>query len=464
MNFPREVEHPKIMPGPQVFDFLRAEDEPWLAECFVPPPEFNRMRGENSVIVFGGLGTGKTTIYKLLRAQCVADGEPTHLLVDWRPIPRPPDIAISVSGVKRQTDHLVDACAMALAAYLAQRPNRFASLPEWAKTQMIWFIRKAIQGNLTARLGPLLDESPDSGATLLAHIQDAQVEDVIYHPSSEQLVVEWLPALRKLGLSGVWVMMDGLEGWAERDPDGLARQLRALFSVLGLFEQGLVFKVLLPAYLEPMVIRAGGVARRRIGGVRLQWDVPRLRQLVEKRLALALGIETFSLEQLCSAPVGVWLERAGGGSPREWLDQIKPLVRHYLIHQLSSPVDQKTWLELCRQHPPRFWMDETALLVRVGGRDIPLDDLPATAYAMLRYLYQNSGSLVSKAELYFLVYRGLDKVPHSYADEHYESPKEYIGVIDTSIYRIRQAIEPNPSEPVLLQTVRGHGVTLVSRW
>ncbi len=451
-------------PGLEPFDQLHAEVETSLEAYFVPPPEFNRIRGESSVIIFGGLGTGKTALYKILRGQRRADGEPTHLFIDWRPAPLPTEIASRTSGVKRQADHLLDACAMAMAIYLARRPERFETLPEWGKIRLIWFIQKAVQGNLSARLGPLLDESPESGAALLTHIQDAQIEDVIYNPSPEDLIVEWLPALRKLGLAGVWVLMDGMEGWVERDPDGLAQQLRALFSALGLFEKGLVFKIFLPARLEPTVMRAGGVARRRIGGVRLQWDTLRLQQLVEKRLALATGKETFSLEQLCSVPVVDWLERAGGGSPREWLDQVKPLVRHYLAHQLSTPVDKKTWLKLCRQHPPRFWMDETALRVQVGGREIPLDDLPSTAYGMLRYLYQNSGLLVSKAELYYLVYQGLDKVPRSPIDEGYQPPNDYRGLIDTNIYRIRLAIEPDPSKPVLLQTVRGRGVKLVSRW
>jgi len=38
-------EQERTVPGPAAFSALRAEDEPWLESCFVPPPEFGRMAG-----------------------------------------------------------------------------------------------------------------------------------------------------------------------------------------------------------------------------------------------------------------------------------------------------------------------------------------------------------------------------------------------------------------------------------
>ncbi|HSO26902.1 MAG TPA: winged helix-turn-helix domain-containing protein, partial [Anaerolineales bacterium] len=93
-----------------------------------------------------------------------------------------------------------------------------------------------------------------------------------------------------------------------------------------------------------------------------------------------------------------------------------------------------------------------------------LDDIPPKAYDILYYLYERSGSVISKDELYYRAYLGLERLPRSSAERDYAAPKDYLGLIDTNLYRIRQAIEPDPSFPVLLQTVRGHGVRLVSRW
>jgi DNA-binding response OmpR family regulator len=83
---------------------------------------------------------------------------------------------------------------------------------------------------------------------------------------------------------------------------------------------------------------------------------------------------------------------------------------------------------------------------------------------MLRYLCRRGGEVVTKAELYYLAYRGLDYVPRSPTDEGFEGRKEYEGVVDTNLWRLRKAIEPDPSDPVLVITRRGHGVELRVRW
>ena len=70
--------------------------------------------------------------------------------------------------------------------------------------------------------------------------------------------------------------------------------------------------------------------------------------------------------------------------------------------------------------------------------------------------------MVSKKELYFRVFRGLDRVPGP-GDSEYEAP-HYVGLIDTNLWRLRQVIEPDPRKPVLLITRRGRGVTLRVRW
>lgn len=182
-------------------------------------------------------------------------------------------------------------------------------------------------------------------------------------------------------------------------------------------------------------------------------------------MTVALGKMSFSLLDLCSASELIdWLQRVGGGSPREWLDQVYPLVEYYQAERPDGPIDTNIWIRLRKLRPPRFQLDEEGRHVRVGGRIISLQDVPAKAYDMLRYMYRRNDQVVSKAELYFVAYRGLASVPRSVEDKDYESPTAYEGLVDTSVYRLRQAIEPDPSNPVLLVTVRGHGVRLVSRW
>jgi len=66
-------------PGLGVFGTSRAEDEPWLSACFIPPPEFERVTAQRSVIIFGDPGSGKTALYRELQSLSRrADGKPVR--------------------------------------------------------------------------------------------------------------------------------------------------------------------------------------------------------------------------------------------------------------------------------------------------------------------------------------------------------------------------------------------------
>lgn len=453
-------------PGPMVFRFLRAEDEPWLPACFVPPPEFDRMAMPQSCVIFGEPGSGKTAVYRALLARNIRpDGKPVRLMAQWRPSLLPPEVLPDLAWVRRLMTEVLDACASALVHHLRRFPEDYNGAPSWAQARVIWFIRRYTLGQPEVRWEPLA-EGPDPGASLIRQILRVPVPSILYDDASpETVMAELLSTLKGLGLDGVWVMTDGLEGWAEVSPDRLTESLRAFLSTLSLFGQcSPVYKLFLPAEMEPAISRAGGLSRRRIEGIRIRWDVPALKSLLERRLAFAFGRETFPLEQLCNAPgLPGWLEKVGGTSPREWLDQVAVLVEYYVMRPHNAPIDEETWKKLRREHPPRFYLDEGKRQVRIGGRPVNLEGLPTKAYEMLCYLYRHSGRVVTKAELYFRAYLGKDRIPRQ-GDDDYEWPTRYAGLIDTNLWRLRQAIEPDPDDPVLLITRRGHGVILQVRW
>jgi hypothetical protein len=454
-------------PGLNAFGSLRAEDEPWLGACFVPPPEFERITGDNSVIVFGDPGSGKTALYRQLQARSQPAGSRSlRLVADWQPAPLSPTARPDLAWVKRQAMQILAACAVALARHLASSPTDYTNSSEWVQGRLIWFIRRFILGDPALRLGPLTEGSSE-GAALIRAILTASVRDVLYEDASPREVInELLGALNGLGLGGLWVMTDGLEGWMEGDPGALTQELRAFLSTLELFEHAaLAYKVFLPSHLKPDLSRAIGPARRRLDQYNLEWNVSLLEQVVERRTALAIEKGKLRLTDLCSAPdLLPWLEKVGGTSPREWLDQVQPLVKYYLSQHQVQAIDEGTWKQLRLRHPPRLYLDDAARRVIVGGREVSLEDLPAKAFDMLRYLYQHGGKVVSKAELYFLAYRELKQIPRSQSDKDYEPPKDYEGVVDTNLWRLRKAIEPDPSNPVLLVTKRGYGVVLQARW
>lgn len=456
----------KPLPGPAAFAALRAEEEPWLRECFVPPPEYGKIVEARSTIIFGGPGSGKTAVCRELQTHTIrTDGRPSRLLVHWRPSPLPLEARPDLAWVKRLVGEILDACAATLVRHLACFPQGYAHAPPWVQARLIWFIRRYTLGDPALRWGPLA-AGEERGARLIRQILTAPVPEVLYADvSPEQVVAELSSALGELEMGGIWVLTDGLEGWADVAFDRLVASLSAFLSTLSLFSQsGLVYKLCLPAHMEPAISQAGGLSRRRIESVHLQWDLPSLKRLVERRLAFAFGREVFPLEQLCEAPgLTSWLEKVGGVSPREWLDQIGVLAEHYAACSSAAPIDEETWKQLRLQRVPRLYLDDTKHRVIVGGREIDLENLPAKAYEMLRYLYQRGGAVVTKAELYYQVYHSLDRIPRQ-GDERYEGPKEYIGIIDTNLWRLRQVIEPDPDNPVLLITRRGHGVVLRVRW
>ncbi|GAB4534970.1 MAG: hypothetical protein Kow0063_18650 [Anaerolineae bacterium] len=454
--------------GLTAFDSLRAEDEPWLDECFVLPPGMDQITGDGSSLIFGVPGSGKTALYQhLLRCSLGPDGRPRRLIVPWRPSPGDQRDSGGLAAERVQMAEILDTCVTALLTHLTRYPDSLQAMPPLARETLAWFAQGRYRGETTASF-PRLVGGTTIDETLLRSLLETPAPDVLYPDASpEQMAAELIEAIVPLGLEGIWVMADGLEAWAELAYEELVAGLKAFLSTLPLFERPhFSYKLFIPADLEPALAGVSAVIRRRVAAHYLRWDVPSLRCLVEQRLALATGQNDLTLEKLCSSPKLIpWLEKVGPDSPREWLDQLQPLVKHYLSHHLREPVDEKTWYKLRKEHPPRIYVDEAGKRVLVGARQISLEDVPPRAYDILRYLYQQPGGrVVSKAELYFLAYLGLDHLPRTPGDEGYEARKEYEGVIDTNLWRLRQAIEPDPSVPVLLVTVRGHGVQLKARW
>ncbi|MGB9890629.1 MAG: hypothetical protein ACPLTQ_13330, partial [Anaerolineae bacterium] len=305
--------------GSAAFAALRAEEEPWLPDCFIPPSEFDRMADpRRSVVIFGDSGSGKTAVYRMLDALSLgADGKPLRLLVHWRPAMPISAAEAGLDWVKALVAHILDACVDALIHHLARYPEDYQEAPSWAQARFVWFIHRYTLGNPRLRWGPLA-EGTGPGARLVRQILSGPVDDILYVDAPpEHGISELVNTLKVMKMDGIWVLTDGLEGWAEMAFDRLGAGLKAFLSTLSLFDlSGLVYKICLPSELEPVLSYAGGLARRRVEGIHLRWDSPTLRRLVERRLSLAFGRD-FPLEELCTAAgLPEWLEKVGGASPR----------------------------------------------------------------------------------------------------------------------------------------------------
>ncbi len=430
-----------LAPTLSAFDALRAEDEPWLADCFVPPPDFGLIAGTRSVLVFGESGSGKTALYRmLLRRLRPPDRKPSRLVVEWQPAPLPPYVLADSDAAEAMLDHVLAACVDELLRHIVSRSDEFDSAPQDMKNTLAWFARE-------------YQVVVESASDLLPVPTD---DDFLDQAEPQQRIAELLKVLDEIEMSGVYILVgpDNLGNY-----DAIQPGLSALLSSLNLFEQSrFVYKLILPATLGRSLLSTGGIERRRLDPISLRWLDLELLAVVERRLELATGGKASRLGDVCEdEKLAEWLARYGGDVPVGWLEQARSLVTYYLSR--GRKLTTQEWEQIRKSRPPRLSVDLETGRITVGRREI--ENIGQVEMVFLRYLYQHRGDICTREELYHKAY-----VPSLYPElvgEH-AYPKEYGGMLDTALWRLRQAIEPNPKRPVFVITKRGKGVVLENAW
>jgi DNA-binding winged helix-turn-helix (wHTH) protein len=450
--------------GLEAFEALRAEAEPWLMQAFEPPPEFDLLCGQRSCVIYGEAGSGKSAVYRALIQRALAPTQSARWLVaEWKP--RIPDKTdhLGAAFVKCQVAEIFDACALSVIRYLLTRPDDFGAAPAWAQRILHWFIHRKLTGDWEERLDDLQSELSVAGAALLQQLMGPpEREQFKEDAAAEEVIARLVSALAKVKLSGVWVLVDRLEVGDEQQLPRLAATLRPFLSSLNLFEQnGFAYKFFLPQELRSHLTNVSGLERQRLSLHYLQWSTDKLAALVLKRLALATGGDVEQITQVCSDPgLLAWLEWCGGLKPRGWLRQFDALAAAYLERSRngqSQPISTEEWRAIRQRHPPLLTFEPAIRLIRIGERKVELTE---EQFKIFNYLYANAGKICTRGELYFRAYLGKENEPRSPADEGYEALEEYRGLIETTIYRLRQVIEPDDQEEMFIITVKGKGYRL----
>jgi DNA-binding winged helix-turn-helix (wHTH) protein len=451
--------------GLAAFDALSAEDEPWLASCYVPPAEFSLMAGARSALIYGESGSGKTALrYALERTWRQSEQAGSWLAVEW-PLNALVGAAQNPAGsplAALQQAQVYDVVARALLRFLGQRPGLWQNAPDWARTTLVWFIRRSFLGDAATYIASLAADPALADPTALHTILAAEPTDLLSPDSPPTFVVRQLTeGLNRLGVPGIRILVDNVEPWWEVAPERLGDGLYAFLSILALFEHpGFVYKMLLPAGLSPRLNQATGVVRRRVQTFRLDLSEAELVAVLERRVATALGRPRFALQELGPAvQLRDWLAGCGGSSPRGWLETGRAFVAAYLACRQRTGSSQPLTAEECRdvqqRHPPHVWIDQANCTVIVGWRRV--EGLGPGHLGVLRYLLDHPGQLCSRKQLY-------KAYIESYPGEHADSearPVEYAGVLDSALWRLRERIEPIPNGPqVLVETRKGQGVVL----
>ena len=442
----------------QLFDVLRAEEEPFLPDCYVPPADSAMFTGTRSAVILGQTGSGKTALARAIERYLNPPGQRQRFLVVPWTLPSLLDEELSgVALVLAQVRRVMDLVAQVLIEYLGRHPADWDAAPPWCQDRLHWFIREYLEGDPEHLVQSLGEQYDAEGQQLLAHLAERSPVQVLKPDAPPHLVMQrLLEAWKKMGFQGIVILMDGVEAWLLITPDRMTSSLHAFLSTLPLFEcPGFTFKLLLPARLEHSLGSAGAALRGRVNWHRLEWTEDQLEEIVERRLALALGSESLSLDGLAKGPglVG-WLLRCGGESPRGWLGAVRPFVDAYeQAGRIPLNADECTAIQ--ERNPPRLFIEPTTDQVLVGHR--PIAKLGEGLDAVLRHLYQYRGRICSRRDLYVVYMNTL------YPDRERKdvlTPLDYGGVMDTVLWRLRQAVEPDPANPVHIVTVKGRGVSL----
>lgn len=220
----------------EVFASLRAEREvDWLGDIFFAQPDFAAMCEDRSFVIFGESGAGKSALRLELARQAMASPE-RPLIASWQPyLPapeRPPAQTLQIFS--RQ---IFEASALALLEHLGRHPHRFAAAPPWVQAMATWFLQRYLQPEWDLRLDRMTENYPQDGVSLLPTLFAEAAEPYLRADASvTQIIAELALTANRLGLSGIWVMVDGLEPWLEVDEETISHLLATLFGTLAVFE------------------------------------------------------------------------------------------------------------------------------------------------------------------------------------------------------------------------------------
>ncbi|MFQ3631235.1 winged helix-turn-helix domain-containing protein [Roseiflexus sp.] len=447
----------------EAFDALAAERELHLQpEVFVEPSQYTAYTGMRSFVVFGDSGSGKTALRMALTRLATPDNTPpTHLVVQWQP--EPIEGAQGSPAVRICIRQILDACATALLTTFARHPHLFYSAPPTAQTATHWFIQTCAGRDLQNLLAIIEEEiASEEGKSLARRLVTDPASPVLRAEVAEQRIIAHLTGtLQRMGMRGVWVMIDGLEPWLRSAMPRIADMLNAILSTLELFDlNGFAIKMFVPRELEPSITGSWGAIKGRFDLYTLTWTSEQLGLIIERHIAAKTGKPQVTLGDLCAADrdVRAWLQRYGGNTPRGWLRLIRPLVDVFLTSGASRPLSRDAWRSIQRTHPPRLYINLETDRVFIG--DAEIGKLQPRPYRLLRYLYENRARRVPRSELYYRAYQGLAEEPLAHGDHGWEDPADWNNVLDNAILRLRKIIEPDPHHPVYILTDRGWGVKL----
>lgn len=449
--------------GLSVFSTKKTEAESWLLDAFIPPPDFEFFKGDHSVILFGEPGAGKTATCLALEQYGLYSSN--RMIVHWRPQISENVTEMSTTLAMTQLHDILRSCAKTFIEKFSAEPSLLLKAAPSAQEYLIWFLKYFTDTDDLLEFLPskISKKEKDQFQALAARFSlnlFGEQHDMV------DIATEFTKAVKSAGISMVWILVDGIEWLTENQRVNAVSSLRSIFSILKLFEiPYLCYKMVLPAEIETDLVDTIAITRDRAMVSRISWDTRHLSSILEQRLSLALGdsaslTNIYNTEEILS-----WLETCGGMTPRGWLEYFRPIFATYwdvISNGKQRKLTKAEWISARKRSSLHLKYYPETNQIRVGMGMARL--LSPEVGAIFSYLYKNQGRYCTKKELYYKAYVPF-VVPEGKIkdfDEQLALLKEYDDLINTVIYRLRQAIEPNPKEkePVFLTTKRDVGIRL----
>jgi hypothetical protein len=447
----------KNTPSPEaLFKTLKAENEPWLGDVFIPLPAFERLKEEHSTILYGETGSGKTAMRLALKRE----KQENVFTALWLPEPILENPAEGTALAQQAIKQATRACLEGLILE-GSLPERLGEPSSHIASALQWFLKNYLPFDPAFYLQSQADRLSGAETQWYLKLQGQNFQTVVTEQASLRDQIRLLlMILRAAKYERLWLTIDGLERWTPRQTgEQVEALLEAVLSTLVFFDlPNVAFKFFLPASFKSILHKTSGVERHRAEEVQLIWSAEDLKAMLEKRTAYALSSsKKVTLEALCeSGEFLKWLGEYGGASPRAWLEFTAPLLAKYQ-HQGKRLTAAQT-REFIRQHPAPLRLDRERREIWLGRKCVPVGSAPE--FRVLEYLALRPGKIGSLEELYYYAYKELETVPDK-GEPAWVSKENWRAAMDTLLWRVRQKIEPNPKEPIYLITHHGKGLELL---
>ena len=442
------------------FKNLKAEEEiEWLDNCLVFTACFEQFSELRSSILLGDSGAGKTVMKYLLKKKMKnKDQSMDYCCLEWDPY-----MKIDLDLGSYQSDlfqGFIEIIIIELLKVVLREQCIFQSLRDWQKQMITDIVKHVFVFQTLARHFPDLC----SGIKDEKFIEDLfkKKQKTSYSETDRHsLLQDVINSFDFFNVAKIVVLIDGFERYEQYGENKIVEMIEVLFSfIFSNINKKIIMKLFIASIYEPIISKTDLVAKGFIWKINLDFSSSELNEIVKKRLKLERKQDPISINEIGpEKAIYKWLMELGEQNPRNWL-LITSLIYNEYIKNDTRLLDNKQVYSAIKEFPFQIIYCEKSGYFMVNSNKIGLEEFSNTELKIFLYLLDHPRELVSKQELYYCAYLELDEIPGEFDEGHSFDKFANNNIIDVCLHRLRKIIEPNSLKPILLETVRNHGVKL----